>query len=1213
MPESNVARPASRPAREIFVAVVCGAFLFLAIDVAVGTAFGLGAVRGGTRTVLLGTLLGAHAGVLALGAGVALAAAHAATRGRRAPLGRLAPTWTLVAAGVGAAAVVTAMNWELFRGGWVGSKAWRPAAEWAFRIVAAPATALGIWWLAARVRAGAPRRAGWGAACVVAAATCLVVNAKVYRTNPQYQGIHVQLSIAAFALCGAAAYALFFGRRPIDRVGRLAPIVAAVAAAAPWFGLFAAREVKVFRAVKGVALERAYGVAKLATWSSPLVDVAADKPRTPASVDASALLSVKPLKSAEEVQQELDHIYPDRKKLNVLFLAVDTLRADRCGFLGYSKDGVSPTPHLDALAKEAFVFRHAYTAYPTSNYAFSSVFTSLSARINYVYGKKWNDKFAFEPQHSLPTLLGEHGWRTAAVTAFERDDLDDIKFFKGLKVGFEEFNPDPWEKSATGAQIVASTSKLLTTMSAQGRLPFFFWAHLIDPHKPYEAHDAFRFGDSPEERYLSDIAYADHHVGLLIDRFKELGLWDDTIVVFCSDHGEEFNERGSFEHNSSVYEEQIRVPLMVRLPGVQGRTVESTVSLLDIQPTLTQLLKVPDPIRRMGSSLLPLMFGPEHPEMGFAYSEQFTFSGNLRNAERRAFIIGRRKIIHRVHEKAYEIYDLAADPGEKETLVGVAPDEEILKALLAQWDRKVDDYFGEVARAPAPVAMFDELFAKLERQNADAIALKKSDPKASREAASAARATAAEIHRTLLTGYGDIKVNVANALTPEQIASVFERLYRLYPTLEDGPAAEALITLSRRPDPRFADLYRREVEPLFKGEYTRLRSGAMEAMIALTSFGDESVREPLRVAYAADVFPNKSQLAVGLARLGDATGAEWFLLNLSCLRFGWVYRDSLLTMPKVMPAIPVGDDVPSASRLLRDRMAEEDFRHPELNLALVRAMQAIGDEDARVTLCRLARNFDPDVRKAAVDALRTLYPDAADLEARLEAAGDELDADNSQLNGSYEVATATYKRALARAGFFHAGLRFRLARAYHRSGAVDRARETLEEIAAKAPLAYDRRLAARRLDQLKYDPSPGPDAFRCEVTKVEEPGVVRANQYFALRITLKNAGAQPWWGGWAVGTPELQVRFVDAAGVVQESPQEKLFVNRLPEEGVNPGEEVSLLLLGYGQQPSFEGRLSLSFKNPRCQYPNDGLVWKGSKVYDFSERPKPASRPASPR
>lgn len=1218
--------PETAPARSRFVAVALGAVLFVVLDSAVGTLLGMGRVVGFDRWAIFAQIVLAHAAVLGLGAGLAAALLHAALGRFRIDLKLFRPTASTCVLGLLAAVAVEVLNWELFRGPAIVNWKWRVPVETAFRILGPPGTFVAVLVAAAAVeRKGALRRVA-GLCSAGVALGLLYGSATIYRR--QYPDLHLQMALAAFGSCAAAVHGLCGGTKLDFAATRARAVVVGGLLVALFVGLFPARDLPRFPSVKGVALERADGVGRLARYSGRIVDAvsAGGAVAQEPTVDVTELMGKFGSGDDAEMQKRLDAVWPDRKKLNVLVLAVDTLRADHCGFLNpgmAAKYGRSPTPNLDALAAESFVFETTYTPYPTSSYAFNSIFMSIAPRLTKVYTDKYDPAKKHDPLHPYPALLAQKGWRTAAVSSFNEEDLANPRKFKHLKEGFEIFNPRPFESAASAPQVTDAATEMFTKIGAEGRLPFFAWVHYMDPHSPYQHNAGFDFGPNTKDWYVSDIAYADHHVGKFVEHLKRQNLWDDTVVVVLSDHGEEFGEHGGREHNCSVYEEQVRVPFMIKLPKIdpQGRRVTSTVSLLDLVPTLNRLLKVDDPVRRMGRSLLPLMFGAEDPEGGFAYSEWFEMTGNFRTQERHAFTLGRRKIIRRVNEKAFELYDLKADPGEKASLIGEAPDEAQMKALLAEWDRRIDSYFGgdgaEAASRPSPTATYDAIFAKIRDLNAAAKSLAKSDPAQSREKASAARAAVVEYRNALMSGYGDVMPHVANALEPAELDVLFTRLAEIYPDLGDGAAAEVVITLARLRDRRFLPIYKGELEPLKTGEFAKLRPGAVEALLALSSFEDPEVVPALRALYQDPAIPFKGAIAAGLARLGDLTGAEWFVLNLASLRFGWVYRDTILAMPKVFPQLPLAKLGFPPARVVRDRLTEEDFRQSQLESAFVEALSADPHEEATTLLFRYGRHGSEIVRNAALKELKKRVTDETVFARRLDAADEELTADGMLLNGVSEAATPTYGRALEKGGVFNAGVRFRMARAFHKAGAVDRAREALAEIAEKAPLEVDRLLARRRIGQLKWPVNHDPAQFRCEVVSFTPPPVVRTAQYYAVKARLKNTGTEPWWGGYSKDSMDVGLRFVLADGSIVETQDDKNITNRLREEGVEPGEEVEVHLLGWGPRQKIEGRLAVVFRHDRNpNLPKKGMVYVAPEatVLDAATKPatRPASRPATP-
>src|SRR5207253_145373 len=123
----------------------------------------------------------------------------------------------------------------------------------------------------------------------------------------------------------------------------------------------------------------------------------------------------------------------------------------------------------------------------------------------------------------------------------------------------------------------------------------FVWVHFFEPHEPYVAHPEFPFGSGDLDRYDSEIAYTDAAIGRLLE-YVDAHV-PSTVVVLAADHGEEFDEHGGRYHGSSLFEEQVHVPLLIRVPGVPAREIAEPVELIDIAPTVLNLLDIPVPAR----------------------------------------------------------------------------------------------------------------------------------------------------------------------------------------------------------------------------------------------------------------------------------------------------------------------------------------------------------------------------------------------------------------------------------------------------------------------------------------------------------------------------------------------------------------------------------------------------------------------------------------
>ena len=231
-----------------------------------------------------------------------------------------------------------------------------------------------------------------------------------------------------------------------------------------------------------------------------------------------------------------------------------------------------------------------------------------------------------------------------------------------------------------------------------GDSPFFLWTHLYDPHRPYQAPEPFASRHDP---YVAEIAYADSQIGRLLRALDERALLDRVIVIVTADHGESLGEHREMDHGIFLYESVLRVPLIVRAPGVAPRRVADLVRLTDVMPTVLDLLRLPLPALD-GTSLVDVMRGHGGPELE-AYAESLyperhgwapLFS--LRS-DRFKFIDAPRP----------ELYDLRLDPFEERNIVGQR--QSLVAALQARLRTRVQ---GEPSTA-AKDRVDDELRARL--------------------------------------------------------------------------------------------------------------------------------------------------------------------------------------------------------------------------------------------------------------------------------------------------------------------------------------------------------------------------------------------------------------------------------------------------------------------------------------------------------------------
>ena len=359
----------------------------------------------------------------------------------------------------------------------------------------------------------------------------------------------------------------------------------------------------------------------------------------------------------------------------VLLVSIDTLRRDHVGAYGY---GPPTTPRLDALARESVFCEDAVSSSSWTLPAHLSMLTSVDP------GAHGGVDMTHGFNHRVPTLtalLHQAEFATQAVTSHLY-----VSSVYGLDDGFDhlDFHQD---RKATDV-----ANRAIDVLDRIGDRPFFLFLHFYDPHWHYEPPESTRkifetsyagtvtgrlqdFSRRSRESvtaadlahlialYDGEIRYVDDELGHVLDHLRARGLDRGTLVVVTSDHGEEFLEHGSWEHQKTLYEEVVRIPLLFHGPGVTPRREPSPTSLLDVAPTILAWAGVPTPEPMQGRSLLGAAAGRE------VYGEtDHTVDGThkvfLRAGARRW-----KTILSLDREGASlrgeEWYDLSADPGER--------------------------------------------------------------------------------------------------------------------------------------------------------------------------------------------------------------------------------------------------------------------------------------------------------------------------------------------------------------------------------------------------------------------------------------------------------------------------------------------------------------------------------------------------------------------
>jgi arylsulfatase A-like enzyme len=388
-------------------------------------------------------------------------------------------------------------------------------------------------------------------------------------------------------------------------------------------------------------------------------------------------------------------------------VSIDTLRADRLGAYGHDR----PTsPRLDGLAAEGVLFANAFSHSSKTAPSHMTLMTGLypeAHRVANVFSNsRRSDSRSLSPEIPLlAEILRDAGYSAAASVSG-----GNIRGEIGFSRGFDAYAEHPM-RDAVGL-FRAGVAQLDDL--ARGDEPFFLFIHTYQVHAPYFSPQRYRerfvdpayageiIGDRGElqrrsggsyrriheeffrrvdrederdARHLLDlydacIRYTDDQLGALLDRIDALGLADDTVVIVLSDHGEEFGEHGRFEHDA-LWEELLRIPLVLRVPerirpGWSGRRVENVVGLVDVLPTLLELLDLPVPSHLQGQSLVAVVDG-EAPTRPWLFAQDRDPGGaSLRD--------GDGKLVRNHRGEAWQLFNLARDPAERHDESTLRPD-----------------------------------------------------------------------------------------------------------------------------------------------------------------------------------------------------------------------------------------------------------------------------------------------------------------------------------------------------------------------------------------------------------------------------------------------------------------------------------------------------------------------------------------------------------
>jgi len=388
----------------------------------------------------------------------------------------------------------------------------------------------------------------------------------------------------------------------------------------------------------------------------------------------------------------MSSLFADNEK-NVILITADTLRADHLSCYGYP---LPTTPNIDKLSKEGILFLSTRAPIPTTSPAHASIMTSL-----YPHNHKVVINLAPIDKNTktLAEILQDNGYLTAAVVSA----WPLKKGRSGLERGFH-FYEDTFRSSYKTFQAEQlankATDKALKWLHQNKKKKFFLWVHYFDPHYPYREHSKqnnlsiklkkksekqrMRKREKNNYKYDREIAFMDFHIGRLLNAINEWQLASNTIVIFTADHGESLGEHNYSGHGKYLYEPSLHIPLIIKEHTISPnrKVINNEVSLLDIMPTILDLLDIPNSLPLAGSSLVPVILENKETDNNIAYF--MTFKTNLSNfpilgklkrghfaksfPDRISLIKDEVKFIYSAKNNKLELYNLNKDVSEQANL-----------------------------------------------------------------------------------------------------------------------------------------------------------------------------------------------------------------------------------------------------------------------------------------------------------------------------------------------------------------------------------------------------------------------------------------------------------------------------------------------------------------------------------------------------------------
>jgi len=530
---------------------------------------------------------------------------------------------------------IALLSAQLFRGAWARTISGHQLYAAAIGLILVALVQVAV--VACRRALAAGPRAGW---LVAGAALALTVGAYVADQRiltRLYPFFHVALEAVAFVSAQVAVAAVAI-RRSVRPTGRAVVLLCAVAVLGGALGL---RGFQRSRGLRTLALERTAPLGRLLALAHR------SRPAQAPSPVAATPVAPRPVLAG-----------PHLGATDVFLVTVDAMRADRL------TADVAPT--MRALADHGVDFTHAWTQVPHTSF---SVATLLTGKHVYALSALGLDAAGHQ---TLAEVMRRERYKTAAFypPSVFFIDHDRLKGLEASSYGFEyvKYEYLPADRR---------TDQMIQFFADEQPAHAFVWVHYLEPHEPYEPHPGVTRGDSTQARYDGEIRFVDGEVARLVEWIRAHR--PRALVIVAADHGEEFGEHGGHYHGTTLYEEQLHVPLTFTLLGgdaVDPARVDAPVGLVDVAPTVLALLGIQPSLRMRGQDLSPL-FSSETARAFPTPGPQFAEIDR-----KKAIVDGTEKLICDLETDSCQAFDLARDPKEQHPIT----DGEVVTRLRARLD-----------------------------------------------------------------------------------------------------------------------------------------------------------------------------------------------------------------------------------------------------------------------------------------------------------------------------------------------------------------------------------------------------------------------------------------------------------------------------------------------------------------------------------------------